>query len=123
MPVLHEGRWPGECILTEASGQRSRDNATIAQGENVVFEPSTVLGEITATGAYAPLNLTATDGAQNAAAIAIYGADAREADAQIAILARDCEVKAPELVWPEGVSEEDKAAQIEILKMRGIIAR
>ena len=32
MTVMHEGRHPGEFVMSEASGQRSRENITIAAG-------------------------------------------------------------------------------------------
>jgi len=46
-----EGTYPGEFIDSEANGTRSRDEITIAPGENVVA--GEVLGEITNSGATA----------------------------------------------------------------------
>lgn len=42
MTTFTEGRYPGEMILSEASGQRSRDAIVIASGEGVV-KPGTVM--------------------------------------------------------------------------------
>ena len=48
MTVLTEGRHPGEFLMTEANGQRSRENITIASGAGIIA-PGTVLGRITAS--------------------------------------------------------------------------
>ena len=69
MTVMHEGRHPGEFVMSEASGQRSRENITIAAGAGVLA-PGTVLGRVTASGKYVASSNTASDGSQTAAAIA-----------------------------------------------------
>ena len=61
MTVLIEGRHPGEFLMTEANGQRSRENITIASGGGIIA-PGTVLGKITATGKYLASAVGATDG-------------------------------------------------------------
>jgi len=50
MTVLTEGRHPGEFIMTEANGMRSRDKITIKSGAGVVL-PGTVLGKVAVAGA------------------------------------------------------------------------
>jgi len=75
MTVLTEGRHPGEFLMTEANGQRSRDSITIASGAGIIA-PGTVLGKITASGKYLASAAGATDGSQTAVAIALYGCDA-----------------------------------------------
>jgi hypothetical protein len=44
-------RHPGEFILSEANGQRSREAITIASGAGIIAA-GTVLGKVTATGKY-----------------------------------------------------------------------
>jgi len=49
MTVLIEARHPGEFLMTEANGQRSRETITIASGAGIIA-PGTVLGKVTASG-------------------------------------------------------------------------
>jgi hypothetical protein len=51
MTVLLEARHPGEFLMTEANGQRSRETITIASGAGIIA-PGTVLGKVTASGKY-----------------------------------------------------------------------
>ena len=120
--MLVEGLRPGSFILTEASGRTlSRDNVTIT-GATVV-QPGQVLGQITATGSFAPLNPGASDGSQNAAACSIYRYDVTAADVHGVIIARLAEVIADQLVWPVGISPAAKAAAIASLKANDILVR
>ena len=75
MTVLVETRHPAEFILSEATGQRSRDAVTIASGAGIIAA-GTVLGKVTATGKYVASAIGASDGSEVPAAINIYGADA-----------------------------------------------
>ena len=45
MTVLIEGLHPGAFLMTEANGQRSRENITIASGAGIVA-PGSVLGRV-----------------------------------------------------------------------------
>ena len=74
-------------------------------------------------GKFAPLNLSAADGTQYAAAVLFGKRDATSADKQAVIMARHCEVNASELIWPSGASAPQIAAGIVLLKIRGIIPR
>ena len=70
------------------------------------------------------LDMAATDGASDAAAIIIYpittdGSTTKRA----AIIARSAEVRASDLKWPAGISAAQKAAKIEDLRKLGIILR
>ena len=49
MTVLVETRHPGEFILSEANGQRTRGTITLASGAGVI-PPGSHLGKQTATG-------------------------------------------------------------------------
>ncbi|WP_395661514.1 major capsid protein [Aestuariivirga sp.] len=91
MTVLMETRHPGEFILSEANGQRSREAITIASGAGIIAA-GTVLGKITASGKYFASAVGASDGSQVPAAIAIYGADASAADVSVSAIVRDAEV-------------------------------
>ena len=82
MTVLVETRHPGEFILSEANGQRSRETITLASGAGVIAA-GTVLGKVTASGKYVASAVGASDGSEVPAAINIYGADASSADATV----------------------------------------
>lgn len=67
---------------------------------------------------------TDTDGAETAAAIAIYPVTTGEEEtAKIAAIVRDAEVNGKVLVWPEGITAAQKEAAIADLQAVGIIVR
>lgn len=55
MTVLHEGRHPGEFIMTEAKGQRSREAVTVAESQtieaNAILAKLAVAADVVATAA------------------------------------------------------------------------
>ena len=123
MTVLTEGRHPGEFLMTEANGQRSRENITIASGAGIIA-PGTVLGKITASSKYLASAVGATDGSQTAVAIALYGCDATTRDVAIAAITRDAEVNGKILTWhPDRDQAGEKAAAQADLASVGIILR
>lgn len=123
MTVFTEGRHPGEFLISEASGQRSRENITIASGAGVIAA-GTVLGKVTASGKYIASAVGATDGSQTAVAIALYGCDATSADAKIAAIARDAEVNGTTLTYHADRDQAaEKAAANTNLAAVGIIVR
>jgi len=107
MTVYTEGRHPGEFIMTEANGKRSRETITIASGAGEVA-PGTVLGKVTASGEYLPRDATAADGSEAAAAVCIYGGDATSAAIEVAAIVRDAEVNGNILTY---VIDTDEAAE------------
>lgn len=121
MAVLIEGKRAADFVVSEASGARSRDVVTIAQG--TVLEPGAVLGKLTASGKYVALDPAAVTGAETAAALLRSGVDATAADLSAVTILRDAEVNGAELVWPTGITPEQKAASIADLAALGIIVR
>lgn len=117
---LTESRHAGEFILSEASGQRSRENVTLAMGQ--VVKAGEVLGKITSGGKYTAVDQAASDGSQTAFAISIYAVDATSADAAISVIARDAEVIAECLEWG-GQSPTEQATGVTELAAVGIICR
>jgi hypothetical protein len=107
MTVLIEGRHPGEFLMTEANGQRSRENITIASGAGIIA-PGTLLGKVAASGKFVASAVGATDGSQTAVSVAIYGCDATSADAAIAAIVRDAEVNGHVLSYH---ADRDQAAE------------
>lgn len=89
----------GGFILSEAAGQRSRENVTLLSGQ--VVKAGTVLGKLTSGGKYVAYDENATPGAGSDAAVAISinNVDATGGDKLIAVIARDAEVNGYELVY------------------------
>jgi hypothetical protein len=74
-------------------------------------------------GKWVPCTATATDGSQNAAGICFGLSDASLNDVMGAIVVRECEVNASELVWDMSMSAVSQAAALEQLAVLGILAR
>ena len=123
MTVLIEGKRPGAFLLSEATGQRARENITIASGAGIVA-PGSVLGKVTATGKYLVSAVGATDGSQTPAAINIYGADASTTDAEVSAIVRDAEVNGNCLTYHADRDQPaEKAAANTALANLGVIVR
>lgn len=75
------------------------------------------------SGKVKALDLTAVDGAAEAAGIAIADYDASEGEVDGVIVSRDAVVVESGLVWPEGITEEQKTTALEQLTARGIVNR
>ena len=120
MPTLTEGKHPGEFIVAEARGDRSRDTIVVALGQNVTA--CTVLGVVTATGKYVALAPGAADGSQTAAGIAIGNYNATLADKPGVAVTRSCTVNASDLVWGAATAPQIAAAKIQLAAL-GIICR
>lgn len=128
-PLVDNGNRPTACILSEASGHRSRDNITIVAGSGIIA-PNTVLGLITSgadTGKYKPSPLAAETpdiGNQTANCIALYGGDATTQDIQVAGLRRDAEVNGKTLIYASSVTTPaHRATKNGQLAAAGIIVR
>ena len=120
MPVLTEGRHTGEFILSEANRMRSRDNAVLAKGQKL--DVGAVLGRLK-DGSYAELDPKADTGAKTAAAVLYAATDASAGAAKCVVIAREAELKTGALVWPNDISDEDKAAAVAQLADRQILIR
>lgn len=126
MTVFTEGRHPGEFLMSEANGFRSRGKATIKSGSGV-FEPGTIVGIVTADSKYAPspnAEVVGIEGAEVAKGVTLYGGDATSADVEVAIINLDAEVNASKLVYDSSVDDDTKKATKRTqLAALGIIAR
>ncbi|MBN3852003.1 head decoration protein [Paraburkholderia sp. Ac-20340] len=78
---------------------------------------------IAITGVYEPLNPSATDGTQTAAAISFNTVDVTLADKQGTVVIRDAEVNAAELIWPTAATAAQIAAATAQLTALGVISR
>lgn len=100
----------------------SRDPVTVAVGQNL--ELGAVVGRVAATGKVKRLEPAATDGTETPAGILLGAVDASliERDDGL-LLARHGIVASHAVVWPVGISAEQKAAAIAALETRGILIR
>ena len=126
MSILTETRHAAEFILSEAAGQRSRDNATLASGNNL--QAGTVLALDTSSTPTSTV-YTKWDGSRDSSnthdpypvAVLINDTDATSAAKACAVIARDAEVNKNLLVAPTQTEEQDD--MIRLLKLVGIICR
>ena len=115
-------------LVSEANGTRSREVVTLAEG--VVRNPGTVLGKVTATGKYVPVDPAngtgegeTPDGSHIAVAVLYAAVDATAGDKPAVITARDAEVEAAALIWPAAITPTQKTAALGQLAAVGIVAR
>lgn len=113
-------------LLSEAAGHRSRGIATIEDGSGKLAA-GTVLGPITASGAYMPSPdavVAGKEGAETATAILAYGVDATDQAVDAAVIDRDAEVKRAMLIFDVSVDDQTKTeAKIAQLQAVGIRVR
>jgi hypothetical protein len=91
MPVLNEGRYAGEFVVSEGNGKISRETITVLSGQKL--QAGAVLGKITASGKYKALAPAAVDGSEAAAGILYDAVDASAADAEGVAIVRLAEVQ------------------------------
>ena len=126
MTVFTKGKNDCEGLMSEASGQRSRDEITIKAGAGVVA-PMTVLGKIDADGKFIPSpasEVVGSEGAEVAVAVNLYGVDATTADVKVAAITRDAELNGNFLTYDasRNLAGEQLAARVD-LAAEGIIVR
>lgn len=110
----------GSFIMSEAVGQRSRENIVVASGQNL--PAGAVVGKLTSGGKYSEYSSGAGDGTATAVGILIYPTDATDGDTPASIIARDAEVNKYQLSWGSESGADIDAAIVE-LAARGIICR
>ena len=100
----------------------SRDQVTVASGQNL--DQGVVVGLETLTGKYKVLDPAATNGTEVARGVLLFPVDATLIDkSDGVILARHGIVASSAVVWPAGITTEQKAAAIAALELRGILIR
>lgn len=99
-------------------------NFTITAG-GTAFVPGDSFTVIVAagTGKWVACTSTVTDGSQNAAGICFGVTDATLNDTWGAVVTRQCEVNASELVWDPSMTAANQAAALALLLAQGIVAR
>ncbi|WP_265022635.1 head decoration protein [Wolbachia endosymbiont (group B) of Ischnura elegans] len=109
----------GDLLKYEASSLYSRDQITVAKGQNLKL--GTVVGS-DKDNMIKIINPTATDGTQTAIGAIVSDVNATE-NAKAVIIARGAMLADHAIVWPTSITEEQKAAAIKQLEGRGIIVR
>ena len=118
MTVFTETAHDGEFILSEANGQRSRQNGEVASGRSLVA--GTVLMNDGGTRLVAYTGDEITNGLEDeAVGILIANTDATSGHVAAAYIARDAEVNLNLLTYPAA----NEALMIQSLKALGIITR
>ena len=122
MPVITEGLNLGDLLKYEAPNLYSRDQVTVAAGQNLVL--GTVVGIETATAKVKQIDPAATDGTEVAAGVLATSVDASLIDREDGILiARHAVVADHTLTWPAGITPLDKATAIAQLQAAGVLVR
>jgi hypothetical protein len=106
----------------EVSQGYSRDTVTAAPNLTMVL--GTVVGFMSDVQQIRQLTLAASDGSQKACGILLNAIDTHAAgNHDTVILARHAVVSSDYLVWPAGITAEEKATAIAQLKTLGILVR
>jgi len=94
---------------------------TISAGQTLAL--GTVLGRITSTGKMVQLDPNAADGSEDAWGVLAEDVDATGGDAEALVSYRNCVLNEDFLIWPAGITSEQKTAAIEQLKARKLLVR
>ncbi len=121
MPVKTEPVHTGEFIVSEGNNSISRE--LVALAPDLTLLPGTVLGKNTTTAVYGPLDPAADTGLQTAAGILWDHVTTDATGGEALIIARLAEVDEVLLVWPEAITDEQKAAAVTELEALNIILR
>ena len=121
MPVMTEPVHAGEFIVSEGNNSISRELVELAP--DLTLLPGTVLGKNTSTDVYASLDLNADTGLQLAAGVLWDHVSTDATGGEAVIIARLAEVDQELLVWPEAITDEQKATAVSELASLDIILR
>lgn len=122
MPTLSETLGAGAFIKSEANGEYSREQVTIASGAGKLLA-GTVLGKVTASGKYIAYDDNNADGSQTAVAILYADTDATSADKQATVIVRAAEVWNARLQWAATVLAGEKTTALADFASIGIVVR
>ena len=107
--ALTQGFQPYEFLLSEASGNRSRDAAVATTVLGTPLPSGTVMGKVTATGKLIKYVDSAVDGSQTAAAVLCTPMDGVAGDQRVTIINTDAEVFGAVLNGGVGLDANGKA--------------
>jgi len=107
-----------DLVLAEVNPAWSRETVTLTGS---LIQPLTVLAKV--GGKYQAVDFAGNGGAEKAVAVAYEKVDASAADKKGVVLPRGAVVDVAGLVWPVGATDAQKAAALDELEARGIVAR
>ncbi len=126
----------GRFIITTPEGVRLPDaivgeafvsphiNFTINDGDpDFVVDDSFTIDVAPGDGKASIIDFTATDGRQIAYGFTIYDYDATDGEIPAVVIKEKALIKASGLVWPEGITAEQKASALAVLASRSILDR
>ncbi|APR98968.1 head decoration protein [Wolbachia endosymbiont of Folsomia candida] len=119
MSCITEQNNLGDLLKYEASNLYSRDQVTVAKGQNLTL--GTVVG-LDKENLIKILNPLATDGIQTAIGVMTSDVNAKE-NTKAVIITRIALLADHAIVWPPSITEEQKTAAIKQLEERGIVVR
>ncbi|KLT22152.1 phage head decoration protein D [Wolbachia endosymbiont of Armadillidium vulgare str. wVulC] len=121
MTCITEQNNLGDLLKYEASSLYSRDQITVAKGQNIKL--GAVVAKKTDDGFIRVLNPAGTDGTQTAIGVITSDVNSKDGDTKAIIITRIALLADHAVVWPVNITEEQKAAAIKQLEARGIIIR
>jgi Bacteriophage lambda head decoration protein D len=107
--ALTQGYQPYEFLLSEATGNRSRDQAVATTVVGTPLPSGTVMGKVTASGKLIKYVDTATDGSQTAVAVLCTPMDGVAGDQRVTVINTDAEVFGAVLNGGVGIDANGKA--------------
>ncbi|WP_265028109.1 MULTISPECIES: head decoration protein [unclassified Wolbachia] len=119
MSCISEQNNLGDLLKYEVSSLYSRDQITVAKGQNLKLGTVVALDK---DNMIKIINPTATDGTQTAIGVITSDINATE-NTKAVIITRIAMLADHAVVWPANITEEQKAAAIKQLEGRGIIIR
>jgi hypothetical protein len=120
MAMIQEGLYLGDLLKYEAPQLYSRERVTVAAGQ--VLKMGTVVAELP-NGQVKALAPGANDSTKIAVGVLITDSDAHLMDRDALMVCRHAIVVDIALIWPAGVTAEQKAAAIAQLKALGVLIR
>ncbi|BFD47629.1 MAG: hypothetical protein DMENIID0003_07030 [Wolbachia endosymbiont of Sergentomyia squamirostris] len=119
MSCISEQNNLGDLLKYEASSLYSRDQITVAKGQNIKL--GAVVAKKTDDGFIRVLNPAGTDGTQTAIGVITSDVNSKDGDTKAIIITRIALLADHAIVWPVNITEEQKTAAIKQLEGRGII--
>ncbi len=122
MTAITEGLNLGDLLKYEAPNLYSREQVTVVAGQNLAL--GAVVGRITASAKFKVFDPAATDGSELPAGILLGACDATLIDRDDALLlARHGMVASNAVVWPAGITVEQKTTALAQMSSLGVLVR
>lgn len=121
MAQFDERTYPGDWLKWEQDANYSREQVTIAAGQNLMS--GAVVGMISVGGRFAAYDNGLSNGLEVAAGILVEDVNATAADRQGVIIARDAVVNPNALVYLAAQNQAARDAALVDLRTLGILAR